>query len=80
HNFMKPIVAGIIKEKINGTVKIRLIKGQCIVVGRKSKNSPYDFNLATYDEGDTFNQDFAKGFIQLWGLPSKVYASVNTKK
>jgi argininosuccinate synthase len=70
---------GVIKEKINGTVKIKLIKGQCIVVGRKSKNSLYDFNLATYDEGDTFNQDFAKGFIQLWGLPSKVYASVNSK-
>lgn len=71
--------AGVIKEKINGTVKIKLIKGQCIVVGRKSKNSLYDFNLATYDEGDTFNQDFAKGFIQLWGLPSKVYASVNSQ-
>jgi len=70
---------GVIKEKINGTVKIKLIKGQSIVVGRKSKNSLYDFNLATYDEGDTFNQDFAKGFIQLWGLPSKVYASVNSK-
>ncbi len=70
---------GVIKEKINGTVKIKLIKGQCIVIGRKSKNSLYDFNLATYDEGDTFNQDFAKGFIQLWGLPSKVYASVNSQ-
>ncbi len=70
---------GVIKGKINGTVKMKLIKGQCIVVGRKSENSLYDFNLATYDEGDTFNQDFAKGFIQLWGLPSKVYASVNRK-
>ncbi len=70
---------GVIKEKVNGTVKIKLIKGQCIVVGRKSESSLYDFNLATYDEGDTFNQDYAKGFIQLWGLPSKVYASVNRK-
>jgi len=60
-------------------VKVKLIKGQCIVVGRKSPNSLYDFNLATYDKGDTFNQDFAKGFIHLWGLPSKVYASVNRK-
>jgi argininosuccinate synthase len=71
---------GIIKEKVTGTVKIKLIKGQCVVVGRKSPNSLYDFNLATYDEGDTFNQDYAKGFIQLWGLPSKVYASVNSNK
>jgi argininosuccinate synthase len=68
---------GIIKKKVTGTVKIKLIKGQSIVIGRKSPNSLYDFNLATYDEGDTFNQDYAKGFIQLWGLPSKVYASVN---
>jgi argininosuccinate synthase len=68
---------GVIKEKITGTVRIKLIKGQSVVVGRKSPNSLYDFNLATYDKGDTFNQDFAKGFIQLWGLPSKVYASVN---
>lgn len=71
---------GTIKDKVNGIVKVKLIKGQCIVVGRKSENSLYDFNLATYDEGDTFNQDYAKGFVQLWGLPSKVYASVNRKK
>ncbi len=71
---------GVMKKKVTGTIKIKLIKGQCVVVGRKSENSLYDFNLATYDEGDTFNQDLAKGFIQLWGLPSKVYASVNRKK
>ena len=68
---------GVMKKKVTGKVRIKLIKGQCVVVGRKSQNSLYDFNLATYDEGDTFNQDFAKGFIELWGLPSKVYASVN---
>lgn len=71
---------GATKEKMNGTVRIKLFKGLCVVVGRKSENSLYDFNLATYDKGDTFNQDFAKGFIQLWGLPSKVYASVNRNK
>ncbi len=70
---------GVIKDKVTGTIRIKLMKGQCQVVGRKSVNSLYDFNLATYDKGDTFNQDFAKGFIQLWGLPSKVYASVSRK-
>ncbi len=70
---------GVTKEKVNGTVKVKLIKGQSIVVGRKSNNSLYDFNLATYDVGDTFNQGYAKGFIQLWGLPTTVYASVNRK-
>lgn len=67
----------VMKNKVTGTVKVKLIKGQSIIVGRKSENSLYDFNLATYDVGDTFNQGYAKGFIQLWGLPSKVYASVN---
>ena len=67
------------KEKVTGTIKVKLYKGSCIVVGRKSENSLYDFNLATYDQGDTFNQDFAKGFIELWGLPTKVYSSVNKK-
>ncbi len=69
----------VIKDKVNGTVRIKLLQGNCVVVGRKSENSLYDFNLATYDEGDTFNQDFAKGFIELWGLPTKVYSSVNKK-
>jgi len=67
------------KEKVTGTVKVKLYKGSSVVVGRKSENSLYDFNLATYDQGDTFNQDFAKGFIELWGLPTKVYSSVNKK-
>ena len=69
----------VVKEKVSGTVRIKLYKGNCVVVGRKSENSLYDFNLATYDKGDTFNQDFAKGFIELWGLPTKVYSSVNRK-
>lgn len=69
----------VIQEKVTGTIKVKLFKGNCVVVGRKSKNSLYDFNLATYDRGDTFNQDFAKGFIELWGLPTKVYSSVNRK-
>lgn len=69
----------VVKEKVTGTVKVKLYKGNCVVVGRKSDNSLYDFNLATYDKGDTFNQDFAKGFIELWGLPTKVYSSVSRK-
>jgi len=70
----------VIQNKINGTVKVKLFKGNCIVVGRKSENSLYDFKLATYDQGDTFNQNFAKGFIELFGLPTKVYSSVNRKR
>lgn len=69
----------VIQEKVAGTIKVKLFKGNCVVVGRKSDNSLYDFNLATYNQGDTFNQDFAKGFIELWGLPTKIYSSVNKK-
>ena len=78
-----PFISGsfvkVIKDKVTGTIRVKLFKGNCVVVGRKSKNSLYDFNLATYDQGDTFNQDFAKGFIELWGLPTKVYSSVKRK-
>jgi argininosuccinate synthase len=70
----------VISEKVTGTIRVKLFKGNCIVVGRKSENSLYDFNLATYAQGDTFNQDFAKGFIELWGLPTKVYASVSRRE
>ena len=59
---------------VTGEVKLRFIKGTCIVVGRRSEYSLYDYNLATYDEGDTFNRDSAAGFIEQWGLPSKVWA------
>ena len=59
---------------VSGEVKLRFIKGTCTVVGRRSEYSLYDYNLATYDEGDTFNRDSAAGFIEQWGLPSKVWA------
>ena len=48
--------------------------GRAVVTGRRSASSLYDFNLATYDEGDTFDQSPAKGFIELWGLSSKIAA------
>lgn len=46
--------------------------GRATVTGRRSEASLYDFNLATYDTGDTFDQSLAKGFVELWGLPSKI--------
>jgi len=69
----------VIKEKVTGISRVKLFKGSCEIVGRKSEHSLYDFNLATYDQGDTFRQDFAKGFIELWGLPTKIYSLVNRK-
>jgi len=42
---------------------------------RRSEASLYDFDLATYDAGDTFDQTLAKGFVELWGMPSKLAAA-----
>ncbi|EAC2445006.1 argininosuccinate synthase [Listeria monocytogenes] len=64
---------------VNGTIRVKLFKGHAIVEGRKSPNSLYDENLATYTSSDIFDQDAAVGFIKLWGLPTKVSAEVNSK-
>ncbi|EFI84394.1 argininosuccinate synthase [Listeria grayi] len=64
---------------VNGTIRVKLFKGHAIVEGRKSPNSLYDENLATYTSADTFDQEAAVGFIKLWGLPTKVHAEVNAK-
>jgi argininosuccinate synthase len=59
------------QKVVSGTVKLKLHKGTCSVVGRKSPNSLYKKELATYEEGDVFDQSLAKGFIEIWGLPYK---------
>ena len=59
------------QKKVNGTVRLKLHKGQCSVAGRKSPDSMYRRELATYEEGDLFDQSLAKGFLELWGLPYK---------
>lgn len=61
---------------VNGVVRVKLFKGHALVEGRKSANSLYNENLATYTSADTFDQDAAVGFIKLWGLPTKVNAEV----
>ncbi|MDT2757512.1 argininosuccinate synthase [Enterococcus asini] len=67
------------QKYVNGVVRVKLFKGNAIVEGRKSENSLYNENLATYTSADTFDQDAAVGFIKLFGLPSKVHAEVQTK-
>jgi argininosuccinate synthase len=62
------------QQHVCGDVRLTLHAGRAVVTGRRSEQSLYDFNLATYDEGDTFDQSLAKGFVQLWGLPSKIAA------
>jgi len=60
------------QERVNGEVKVKLYKGGLRVVGRSSPMSLYDLNLATYDIRTTFDQSWSPGFIELWGLPTKV--------
>lgn len=67
------------QKVVNGTAKVKLYKGSARVVARKSPNSLYDENLATYTSADSFDQDAAIGFIKLWGLPTQVNSQVNNK-
>lgn len=53
----------------SGTVRVKLSRGHCQIVGRKSEHSLYDHGLATYDSGDQFDHNAALGFIKLWALP-----------
>lgn len=62
-------------ESVTGEIRMRLYGGRAWVTGRRSEFSLYDFDLATYDEGDTFDQSLAKGFVDLWGLPSRIAAA-----
>ena len=59
---------------VSGEVRIKLARGKCSVVGRKSEHSLYNLGLATYDSGDQFDHNAALGFIKLWGLPLSTQA------
>jgi argininosuccinate synthase len=62
------------QQHVSGDIRLRLHGGRAVVTGRRSAESLYDFSLATYDTGDTFDQSLSKGFIELWSLPSKISA------
>lgn len=68
------------QKNVTGVVRVKLFKGHAIVEGRKSPFSLYDENLATYTKADEFDHDAAVGFINLWGLPTKVNSIVNKKE
>ncbi len=63
------------QKYVTGEVRLTLHGGRAVVTGRRSETSLYDFGMATYDTGDTFDQSLAKGFVQLWGLPSRMAAA-----
>src|SRR4029077_758588 len=59
---------------VTGQVRVKLFKGKATVVGRKSEHSLYSKKLATYESGDQFDHDAARGFIRLWGLSKQTQA------
>ncbi|HQO37630.1 MAG TPA: argininosuccinate synthase [Candidatus Omnitrophota bacterium] len=59
------------QQHVTGSIKLKLFKGTCVAVGRKSPYSMYKKELATYGAEDTFDQKLAEGFIKIWGMPYK---------
>ncbi|HLZ63229.1 MAG TPA: argininosuccinate synthase [Ktedonosporobacter sp.] len=59
---------------VSGTVRVKLSRGNCAIVGRKSEHSLYSLGLATYESGDQFDHNAALGFIKLWALPLSTQA------
>jgi argininosuccinate synthase len=67
------------QRNVTGSVRMKLYKGQCVPVGRRSDLSLYDYNLATYEAADTFDHRAGESFCKIWGLPLKVRARVEGK-
>lgn len=63
-----------VQERVTGTIRLKLLKGSCTVVGRRSPFALYDHALATYDAGDAFDHRAAEGFIKIYGLPVETAA------
>ena len=67
------------QEHVTGKVRLKLYKGNIINAGVTSPYSLYDPEIATFDEDEVYNQADAAGFINLYGLPTKVYAKMKAK-
>ena len=62
------------QERVTGTVRVKLLKGNATIVGRKSENALYTDELSTYGSDDQFDHKAAEGFIYVWGLPTRVWS------
>jgi argininosuccinate synthase len=60
------------QENVSGEVRVKLYKGNAQIVGRSSPMSLYDQNLVNYNIKTGFNQAYSKGFIELWGLQTRM--------
>ena len=68
------------QKSVNGTVRLKLYKGNCMVVGRKSESSLYDPDFATFESDEVYNQKDAEGFIRLSGLRLKIARLLEQKR
>lgn len=62
------------QQRVSGTVRVKLFKGNATIVGRKSDKSLYTPDLATYGADDRFDHKAAEGFIYVWGLPTRIWS------
>ena len=62
------------QERVSGTIRLKLFKGNATIVGRKSVNALYTEELATYGADDKFDHKAAEGFIHIWGLPTRIWS------
>jgi argininosuccinate synthase len=62
---------------VTGEVRLELSPGRCQATGRRAERALYRPDLATYDAGDTFDHDAGRGFVALWGLPTRTWARVH---
>jgi argininosuccinate synthase len=67
------------QRHVSGEIRMVMHGGRAVVTGRRSEESLYKFDLATYDQGDKFDQSLARGFVELWGLPSRLAAQRDSK-
>jgi len=67
------------QQRVTGAVRMKLHRGSCTPVGRRSPYSLYSYELATYDKADRFDASLSKGFVQLWGLSARVAAEAERK-
>ena len=67
------------QQYVSGEIRMVLHGGRAVVVGRRSESSLYDYNLATYESGDSFDQNASNGFIEIYGLPTRVAAARDVK-
>ena len=63
------------QKYVSGDIRMVLHGGRATVNGRRSESSLYDFELATYDTGDSFDQSSSRGFIEIYGMQSKLAAA-----